>query len=355
MPGWREIADRAVHGLGVGAGEVIQIREHSGRFDVVLEMARAVERAGATPLPELTPPDYVERLLHEIGADVLATWDRHRIEWLRRVDRVLVLQGADLNLTTAPAPARNAWTGAIHRLVELENERRLPFLLVAVPTPERAEALSMPFDSLEARLLPALAVTVEELQRPIERALAHLRGGSVLTLRGADGFELRMSTVGRHWLADDGLIDADDRRRGGHVSNLPAGSVYSTVVEDSVEGQLRLPAAAGIDDVRLTFEGGRVTGVAGDGRRLFESLLMQHSGDPDRISHIGIGLNPYLREAIRWPLVDEHVEGAIFVALGENRYLGGQNESSLNVDFALPASSLLIDGKPIIEQGRLRP
>ncbi|MGE0538548.1 MAG: aminopeptidase [Dehalococcoidia bacterium] len=307
MPGWREIADRAVRGLGVRAGEVVQIREHSGRFEVVLEMALAVERAGATPLPELTPPSYVDRLLHEAGADHLAAWDRHRIEWLRRVDRVLVLQGADLDLATAPGPARDAWTSAVHRLVELEDERRLPFLLVAVPTPERAEVLSLPFDALESRLLPALAATVEELQRPIERTLARLREGSTLTLRGADGCELRMSTTGRHWLADDGLIDAEDRRRGGHVSNLPAGSVYSTVVENSVVGQLRLPPASGTGDVRLTFEGGRIVAVAGDGRDRFESLLMQHSGDRDRISHIGIGLNPYLREAVGWPLVGQLV------------------------------------------------
>jgi leucyl aminopeptidase (aminopeptidase T) len=229
MPGWREIADRAVRGLGVRAGEVIQIREHSGRYEVVLEMALAVERAGATPLSELTPPSYVNRLLHETAPDHVAAWDRYRIEWLRRVDRVLVLQGADLNLAAAPGQARDAWNGAIHRLVEFEDERRLPFLLVAVPTHERAEALSLPFDALEARLLPALAATVEELQRPIERALGRWRGDNTLTLRGTDGDELRLSTTGRDWLADDGLIDADDRRRGGHVSNLPAGSVYTTV------------------------------------------------------------------------------------------------------------------------------
>jgi len=219
---------------------------------------------------------------------------------------------------------------------------------------ERAEAPSLPFDSLEARLLPALAATVEELQRPIERALARLRDGVVRTLRGADGSELRMSTAGRLWLADDGLIDANDRRRGGHVSNLPAGSVYSAVVEDSVAGQIQLPPASNRGNVPLTFEDGRVIHVAGDGRRRFASLLMQHSGDPDRISHIGIGLNPYLREAIGWPLVGEHVDGTIFVAPGENRYLGGRNQSSLNIDFALPAASLLVDDDLVVERGRLR-
>ncbi|MGE0543221.1 MAG: hypothetical protein AB7R89_23935, partial [Dehalococcoidia bacterium] len=53
------------------------------------------------------------------------------------------------------------------------------------------------------------------------------------------------------------------------------------------------------------------------------------------------------------PLVDEHVEGAIFVAFGENRYLGGWNESSLNVDFALTIASLYVDDDLVVERGRL--
>jgi len=354
MPGWREIADRAVSGLGVRAGELVQIREHSGRFEVLLEMALAVERVGATPLPELTPPTYVRRLLSETTADHLATWDRHRIDWLRQVDRVLVLQGADLNLAEAPAPARDAWNRAVHRLVELEDERRLPFLLVAVPTHDRADALSLSLEALEARLLPALAAPIEELRQHSERVLARVQGGREMTLRHSDGAELQMSIAGRRWLVDDGWIDAEDRRQSGHVSNLPAGSVYTTVVESSVSGQLWLPRVGDARGVRLTFEDGRIVDVAGsEERERFVELLQRHSGDRDRISHIGIGLNPYLHQGIGWTLVDEHVHGAIFIALGENRYVGGENQSSLNIDFVLPEATLLVDHAPVVETGRL--
>jgi hypothetical protein len=57
---------------------------------------------------------------------------------------------------------------------------------------------------------------------------------------------------------------------------------------------------------------------------------------------------------VGWPLVDEHVQGAVFVALGENRYLGGENASSLNVDVAVANATLLCDGRQIVEDGRLR-
>jgi hypothetical protein len=37
-------------------------------------------------------------------------------------------------------------------------------------------------------------------------------------------------------------------------------------------------------------------------------------------------------------LADEHIHGSLFIALGENRYMGGQNASSLNKDYALRLS-----------------
>lgn len=355
MSNWTTIADRVIRGLGVRKGELIQIREHSGRPDVLVEMALAVERVGATPLPELTPPGYLRRLLNEADDDYLATWDEHRIEWMHQINRVLVLQGAGLDVDEVPAPALDVWGRAIHRLTEVEEERRLPYMLVAVPTIERAAELSLPLDELEGMLIPALAAPIPELRAQIDQAIARVRGARQLLLRSATGSELTLELSNRRWLSDDGWIEADDRILGHHVSNLPAGAIYSTVIERATSGALWLPEAAGAEDVHLTFEQGCIVDVAArDGAGAFNDLLGRHTGDCNRIGHIGIGLNPYLDDFIGWTLIDEHVRGAVFISLGENRYLGGSNESSLNIDFALPNATLLADGKVVVEDGHLR-
>ena len=355
MVTWRQIADRAIDALGVCRGDLVQIREHSDRVDVLLEMALAVERAGATPLPELTPSTYVRRLLADADLEYLAHWDRHRTDWLQQIDRVLVLDGPRPGMAEVPAAALAAWSAATGRLATLEDKRRLPYLLVAIPSSERASEVSRSLDALEAHLLPALAVPVTVLQEQIHRVTAHVHEAREVTVHSGGGAELRMSVAGRRWLSDDGLIDAEDRAVGTHVSNLPAGSIYTTVVETSPDGQLLLPHAAGAVDVRLTFRNGRITDVtAREGGDRFVELLQRHDGDRDRVSHIGIGLNPLLREFIGWPLVDEHVHGAIFVALGENRYLGGENGSSLNIDLVLPAATLTVDQHLLVDEGRIR-
>jgi leucyl aminopeptidase (aminopeptidase T) len=69
------------------------------------------------------------------------------------------------------------------------------------------------------------------------------------------------------------------------------------------------------------------------------------------VSYIGIGLNPYLHEPIGWTLVDEHVHGYVFIAFGENRYMGGRNASSLNVDFALPGTTFMVGEQVVVSEG----
>jgi leucyl aminopeptidase (aminopeptidase T) len=168
------------------------------------------------------------------------------------------------------------------------------------------------------------------------------------------GCELHLTLGERPWLDDDGEITAADRARGAVVSNLPAGSVYTTVIETETHGALHLPRAEEATDVTLTFVDGAITEIAAaSGADSLQALFDRQSGDARRIGHIGIGLNPRLQQLLGWTLVDEHVSGCLFVSLGENRYMGGQNASSLNVDFALPNATLLVDGRVIVHDGVL--
>ena len=115
-----------------------------------------------------------------------------------------------------------------------------------------------------------------------------------------------------------------------------------------------LPKAREATEVVLHFAAGRITAIeAASGADALAGWLDSHSGEPRRVSHIGIGLNPHLRRPLGWAIVDEHIAGALFLALGENRYMGGQNASSLNHDFALHGASLQVDGRLVVDRGQL--
>jgi leucyl aminopeptidase (aminopeptidase T) len=348
-----QVAERIVEGLDVQAGEIVEVRDNAGRSEVLLEVLLAIEQRGATPRVELVPPGYLGRLWSEVPCEHLAHWDRHRADWLQQIDRVLTLTGADPVQEGTPSEGAGAWSEAIERLGALEEERGLPKLLVAVPTAARARQLGLSLAGLEAILLPALAVPAAELRAEIERLLAAIEGATEMTLHSGTDHILRLQRGDRPCLSDDGVIETLDRERGAIASNLPAGSIYGTVLEDETEGSLWLPRAAQARDVTLSLHGGRITRIeAAKGADSLRALFHRHTGEPRRVSHVGVGLNPVLPgPEIGWTLVDEHIHGRAFIAFGENRYMGGQNASSLNVDFSLPDATIEVDGKTIVSQG----
>lgn len=352
---WAAIARRVADALAVQPGDVVQVRERCGRYDVVQELLLAIEQGGGTPLPQLLPPAYYQRLLNDTDPTLLAVWDRRRLSWVEHdLDRVLVLAGEEPE-GDVPSTARDAWRQAVDRLTTAEERRRLPYLLMAVPTEARARELGVTLTDLEAIVLPALLATPRELESARDRVLALLHPARTLTIRSAAG-ELRLTLAARPWLNDAGTLPAAGVAADGvqPVNNLPAGAVYTTVLEEATQGSIRVPRAAEARDVTLHFMGGRVVAIdAAEGKAELEAIFARHSGEARRVSHVGIGLNPYLRRDIGWTLIDEHRHGALLLAMGENRYLGGANQSSLNIDFALPAATLLADGQVIVVDGAL--
>ncbi|MCB0038003.1 MAG: aminopeptidase [Anaerolineales bacterium] len=351
---WPVIAQRIVRGVGVRQGELILVRDDTGRFDILQELLLAIEKSGATPLVHLTPINYMERLWRTASARYLASWDQHRQEWVQKADRIIVLSGPRPDLNSVPAASFQTWHEAEHRLTMIEEERQLPYLMVGIPTERQARQLGMSLADLEKIVVPALQAPIDKLQDRISRILGAARNGTEMVIHSGANCELHLKLGDRPWLSDDGYIDEEDRAKGAIVSNLPAGSIYTTVLEDQTEGTLWLPQAAGAQDVVLTFVNGRVSQItASAGAEQLAAMFDQHEGEPRRIGHIGIGLNPELSRPIGWTVIDEHVLGYLFISFGENRYMGGQNESTLNVDFALPNATLLVNERPLVKDGQL--
>ncbi|MCS6846128.1 MAG: leucyl aminopeptidase [Anaerolineae bacterium] len=343
------LAWRIVQGVGAQPGELILLLDHAGRDDLLREVAFTIELAGATPLVELAPPEHVARLLASGQREHFAQYDRHRRTWLQHADRSIVLTSGYLDLDGAPPDAVALWSAAQDRLTQIEEARRMPSLIVAVPTSVQAQRLGMSLGALEHLLHEAAAPTLLELQDGIVRAQSRLENAQEIVIRTGGRCELRLVRGNRPILNDDGYIDDLDRERGAVVSTLPAGSIYFTVLEDQTEGSLYLPTAGDVRDVIFHFECGRAMHIeASTGAAELNAFFDAHTGEPRRIGHIKVGLNPRLRRPIGWPLVDEHVRGAVVVAFGENRAIGGQNASSLNEDFIAPDAEIEADGQRIV-------
>ncbi len=68
---------------------------------------------------------------------------------------------------------------------------------------------------------------------------------------------------------------------------------------------------------------------------------------------MGIGVNPGIKRTTGLATIDECKAGMVFVAFGENRYMGGKNESTLNIDLVCPGATVLCDSELLVRNGRL--
>jgi leucyl aminopeptidase (aminopeptidase T) len=109
---------------------------------------------------------------------------------------------------------------------------------VAIPTGARARQLGLSLEALEAVLMPAVQASERELQGQINPVLAAAQGGQGVTIRSGDGRELHLQHGDRPWFWDDGRVHPANGSQGAGGGNMPAGSVYTTVLESETEGRL---------------------------------------------------------------------------------------------------------------------
>ena len=165
----------------------------------------------------------------------------------------------------------------------------------------------------------------------------------------AEDTDLSYSCAGRTWINCDGDC------------NFPDGEVFTSPVEDSVEGHIRFsfPAVQGGQEVigaRLTFEHGRVvTAEADKGEDFLRAMVGMDKGSA-YLGEAAIGTNYNITRFTRNTLFDEKIGGTVHLALGASfPETGGTNQSGLHWDMVCdlrPGGEVYADGELIQRNGR---
>jgi aminopeptidase len=111
-----------------------------------------------------------------------------------------------------------------------------------------------------------------------------------------------------------------------------------------------------VEGVWFKFKNGRIVDYEIErGKKNFEDVIKNASGDKDRIAEFAIGTNPKAKITGGMTIVDEKVRGTIHVAIGRNKHFGGKNDSTIHWDFFKDMSKGRIeaDGKVIMKNGKI--
>ena len=162
---------------------------------------------------------------------------------------------------------------------------------------------------------------VREFQKQIVDVL---NNAEKIRYKGA-GIDISFSTKGRTWINSDGQ------------TNMPSGEVYTSPVEDSVNGVVNFSYPAvymghEVENVTLWVKDGLINKWEADRGQDFLDRIFAMDGTR-RFGEAAIGTNYDINRFTKNILFDEKIGGTIHMAIGQS-YLqaGGKNQSAIHWD-----------------------
>lgn len=182
-----------------------------------------------------------------------------------------------------------------------------------------------------------------------------LSDAKVARLTTASGTDLTLPLDGIKAIASTGLF-----HKPGSFGNLPSGEAYMMPEEGGSEGVFIVDGSmAGIGDlagkkpITIKVEKGHAVEISGGPEADLLREKLEPLGKPAfNVAELGVGTNDAAK-IIGNILEDEKVMGTVHIALGNNMSMGGTVNVAIHLDGIIKDPTLELDGKAIMENGRL--
>lgn len=233
----------------------------------------------------------------------------------------------------------------------------LRWVMTLFPTDAYAQDAEMSLEEFESYVF---GTTYADTQDPIaawqkihdeqQRLVDWLNGKKQLGVKGPH-VDLELSIEGRKFINSDG------------THNMPSGEIYTSPVEDSVNGWIRFsyPAirqAREVEGIELTFEAGRVVKATAEKNEAFLLSMLDTDEGARYLGEFAIGTNKRIDRFIKNILFDEKIGGTIHMAVGFGfPEAGGKNESAIHWDMICDmrqGGQIFADGELFYESGEFK-
>jgi len=327
-----------------------------------------VRKAGAFPLITYSSDRLAKRMFFDVPEKYDTQGDALGMKLADVADVMFSIgNGMTENLFEGADPKRMAARGKADEPVSQaflkNNIRNIEIGNNLYPTPWRAERYGMAEDELAQAFWNGVNLDYAELQTRGEQVKTALAAGNELHITNPNGTDLKVRVQGRPVLVSDGIISEADRKAGGAAlaAYLPAGEVYTTPVPGTAEGKIvhtrDFFRGKQIDNLTLTLAGGKVTAITGAGPGFADFKAAYDAVDDARKDLFGffdLGINPNVKLASGSKVGTWVPAGTVTVGTGGNTWAGGDNSVPFGTTIFLPGSTVMLDGKAIVENGVLK-
>lgn len=353
-PDWARIADLVVvRSLALAPGERLVIHHDVTRdAGLVSALRTAIVRAGGVVTGELVWPTGAAAAVYDTMsprtlAARVAREDSAYMRLLREADVYLWLH----------APSHRDLPRRIEKLIAASGVRAIHFHWTLPTDPVEAATAAAMYER-------AIAIAPAELDR-LEGAMERALKGARLRLTGPGGTDLTFTIPADAWFhRNTGLATrmkvSTGRTTRDREEELPAGVIRTTDIQN-VEGRLVATTIQGTraGTVSVTFSGGRVTGIEGEGvaGRWLAGAFAGASGDRDKPAELVIGFNPALLPILPSGFMPYYGYGAgiVRIAIGDNWESGGRNRARDHWEqwLFVVDGTLTANGVTLVRGGRL--
>jgi len=346
----RRLAELLVdYSTEVKEGDRVLIRADLPAQELALEVYRQALLRGAHPWIRTEIPGWRYIFFRYASEEQLKFFPEHEFAEIKNTD-VYISLGAPLNLRELSNvdPARISARLRVLKPIRDWRVEKTRWVVFYYPTNALAQEAGMSLPEFEDFVFNACLIDWREVSRRLHEIKRVLDATDRVRIVGLDT-DLEFSVKGRNSVVADGK------------HNMPDGELFTSVVEDSVNGEVYfdIPAVLYgnvVEDIHLTFKDGRVVEARAARNQPFLEKMLATDEGARRLGEFGIGLNYGIKRPVKNILFDEKIGGTIHLALGRGyKETLSRNDSAIHWDMIKDlrgGGEIYFDGKLVMKDGK---
>ena len=351
---------------GISEGDIVMVSGGVKDLELLENIAVDVRKKGAFPLLTIDS----ERLTRKMFTEVPEKYDTqapelgmHMVKFIDATINVSSSETPDLLADIPPErfKTRSEASKELRDYVEKNPMKSVALGNGLYPTKANADEFGISLDKLTNIFWSGINVDYTQLSADGKKLEAILAGGNELEITNPNGTSLKVKIKNCPTFCSDGMITQEDMKKGmaGFSVFLPAGEVYLAPVPGSANGKVVVDnfsmMGKSIEGLVLEFKKGKL--VSMDAKTNLDVVKKYYKTDEkgmDEFSVIDFGINPNVEIPKGSKLLNWVPAGMITLGIGNNQWAGGSNDADNGLSFFVPGSTVKLDGKTLVDNGKLK-
>ena len=350
---------------GIRQGDLVLVNGGTRDVELLENIAIEIRKLGAHPIITLGSDSLTRAMFTDVPAKFDTQEPTFQVKLAETIDAFISIdfsEQPDL-LADIDSPRLAAHSKAFEQVHKTMLERGVVNVHLGnglYPTASLARQFGISKSELSTIFWSGVNVDYSRLQNIGANVRTKLTAGRSMRITAPNGTDLTLQITERPVFVSDGVVSSEDRYAGGPASQvwLPAGEIYVTPVPGTARGTFIADnfffEGKRIAGLTLKFEEGRVTAMTA--KSDITKLKQRYDAAPpgkEVFSAVDIGINPNVHVPAGSQMVTWMEAGTISVGIGNNAWAGGENTVPFDLFAHLTGGTLRVDGRKIVDQGRL--